>query len=188
MPLLILTRALGSLVSLAVLAACGYLLWTWYDGLPILLKDGSYGRVHEDWRLWTGLAVLVISSSGQIVFAPFLGRRDTPDTLLKLERAQGRMIDTPTGASVYVEEIGSRSKPTLILTHGWGLDSTIWQYAKRDLGDAFHIVVWELPGLGRSKAGSKRTRARRASPKTSKPLSSMSGSRRSFSSDIASAG
>jgi pimeloyl-ACP methyl ester carboxylesterase len=40
------------------------------------------------------------------------------------------------------------------MTHGWGLDSTIWDYASRDLGRSHPIVVWDLPGLGRSRVKS----------------------------------
>ncbi|WP_245927787.1 alpha/beta fold hydrolase [Aphanothece hegewaldii] len=37
------------------------------------------------------------------------------------------------------------------MTHGWGPDSTVWYYAKKQLSDRFRVVVWDLPGLGKSK-------------------------------------
>ncbi|HYW21092.1 MAG TPA: alpha/beta hydrolase, partial [Nodularia sp. (in: cyanobacteria)] len=38
----------------------------------------------------------------------------------------------------------------IILSHGWGPNSTIWYYAKRQLSDRFRVIVWDLPGLGKS--------------------------------------
>ena len=60
------------------------------------------------------------------------------------------MIMGHSGAQLYVESVGPAGAPVIVLTHGWGLDSSIWSYAKRDLS-AFRLVVWDLPGLGRSK-------------------------------------
>jgi len=39
----------------------------------------------------------------------------------------------------------------------WTWYSTVWFYAKRDLAKHFRVIVWDLPGLGRSKrpAGGK---------------------------------
>jgi pimeloyl-ACP methyl ester carboxylesterase len=37
------------------------------------------------------------------------------------------------------------------LTHGWGLNATAWFYTKHALTNRFRLVVWDLPGLGRSK-------------------------------------
>ena len=153
MPLLILSRLFASLLSLAILGGAAYLAWTWYDGVAYYRADGLVERVREDWRLWVAIGLLAISAVGRVVLVPLLGRPDTPETRLSSVHGQGQMIDTPTGARLYVEELGDRSKPTLLFTHGWGLDSTIWTYAKRDLVRDFHVVVWDLPGLGKSRAG-----------------------------------
>jgi len=36
------------------------------------------------------------------------------------------------------------------------MDSTFWRYARQDLADRFRLVLWDLPGLGKSKAGGGR--------------------------------
>jgi pimeloyl-ACP methyl ester carboxylesterase len=35
------------------------------------------------------------------------------------------------------------------------MDSTIWGYSKRDLSKQFQVIVWDLPGTGKSKPGPK---------------------------------
>src|SRR5205823_2758745 len=64
---------------------------------------------------------------------------------------QGRTIPGPGGSSLRVEAMGPPDGPTIILTHGWGLNSTVWWYARQALGRRYRIVVWDLPGLGRSR-------------------------------------
>jgi pimeloyl-ACP methyl ester carboxylesterase len=49
-----------------------------------------------------------------------------------------------------VESYGPADGPPLVFTHGWGADSTEWYYARKQLADTFHVIVWDLPGLGRS--------------------------------------
>jgi pimeloyl-ACP methyl ester carboxylesterase len=56
-----------------------------------------------------------------------------------------------SGSRLYVEKHGPADAPVLLFTHGWGMDLTFWDYAKHDLADRFRIVLWDLPGLGRSK-------------------------------------
>jgi len=49
-----------------------------------------------------------------------------------------------------VESYGPSDAPPLILTHGWGTTSTECYYLKRQLGQRFRLIVWDLPGVGRS--------------------------------------
>jgi pimeloyl-ACP methyl ester carboxylesterase len=46
---------------------------------------------------------------------------------------------------------GEVGAPPMVLTHGWGLDSTIWAYSVQDLSSRFRVITWDLPGMGRSK-------------------------------------
>src|ERR1700712_4884930 len=41
-------------------------------------------------------------------------------------------------------------RPTLLMTHGWDLDASAWYYQKKNLSERFRLVLWDLPGLGRS--------------------------------------
>lgn len=60
-------------------------------------------------------------------------------------------LSRPDGSEIQVEIYGPDDAPTLILTHGWGPDSTVWYYAKKQLTAQFRVIVWDLPGLGKSK-------------------------------------
>ena len=51
---------------------------------------------------------------------------------------------------MHVEFYGPEDGQPIILCHGWGPNSTVWYYAKRQLSDRFRVIVWDLPGLGKS--------------------------------------
>ena len=151
MPLILLLRFWLSLASLAILAGAAYLLWSWYQGDVVRDIYGVAHIVRHDWRLWTGGALLVWSfGGGGIILRPFLARRDVEP--LTFARRAGETIEGANGAKLYVESLGASTKPCLILTHGWGLDSTIWAATKRDLSEQFRIISWDLPTMGKSKA------------------------------------
>lgn len=153
MPLLGLIRFFTTLLSLAILAAAGYLLWSWYDGHLVRDAAGVLQRERESWRLFTGLGLLAWSFIGRTILPLLLAGRDVRAT--RATRGSGQTIASPTRSSLYVESHGPAGAPAIIFTHGWGMDSTFWNYAKQDLGDRFRLVLWDLPGLGKSKAGGR---------------------------------
>ena len=59
-------------------------------------------------------------------------------------------LGRPDGSQLRVECYGREDAPPIILTHGWGANSTEWDYLKKELSDAFRLIVWDLPGLGLS--------------------------------------
>ena len=66
-------------------------------------------------------------------------------------REPGQAITRPDGTSLHVELYGpAATARRCVFTHGWGADSTEWYYARKQLADTFHVIVWDLPGLGRS--------------------------------------
>lgn len=150
MPLLSIFRFLTTLLSLAILAAAGYLLWSWQQGDLVRDAAGALHRERDDWRLWTGLGLLAWSFLGRSLMVTLLAKRDVRRT--KADRGEGQMLASPTGSSLYVETHGPVGAPPIIFTHGWGMDSTYWHYAKQDLGDRFRLILWDLPGLGKSKS------------------------------------
>jgi pimeloyl-ACP methyl ester carboxylesterase len=150
MPLIPFARLLFSLASLALLGLAAYLLWSWHAGAFVFDADGDPVRVREQWRLWAGLGLVAWSFVGRL---PVLWLIAGPDREAPTRpvRDQGVIIDGIDGARLYVEAHGPSGAPTLVLTHGWGLDSTIWRYARRELEGRFRIVVWDLPSLGKSR-------------------------------------
>lgn len=154
MPLISFARILFGLISLAVLAAGCWLVWSWWHGHVFVDLDGVQRRVrNEDWRLWLGLGLLAWSAVGRFLVTPLITHGDVLPT--RPERGGGEIHTLPAagGGSLYVELLGRPDAPPIVLTHGWGLDATIWYYAKRQLAERFRVIVWDLPGLGKSKAG-----------------------------------
>lgn len=139
-------------MSLIILALGAYLLWSWYQGELVRYPDGVIIRVREDWQLLLGLGLLGWSFIGRSPVLWLLARADTDPT--RAERGVGEHLRSADGASLYVEAVGPTDAPTVILVHGWSMDSTIWFYAKRALGKRFRVIVWDHRGLGKSKVES----------------------------------
>ena len=149
MPLILILRFLFSLFSIAILAVAAYFLWRWYDGVTVRDTAGVVHRIRDDWHLWVGVGALTWSGLGGLVLRPLLAGHDK--RVLKAVPGSARMITSPTGSQLHVATYGDPSAPPMVLTHGWGLDSTIWGYAVEDLASKFHVITWDLPGMGRSK-------------------------------------
>ncbi|SFZ80785.1 Pimeloyl-ACP methyl ester carboxylesterase [Devosia enhydra] len=150
MPLLAILRFAFALFSVAVYGASAYLLWQWYQG-DIVQVEGALIRTREDWHLWVGLLLLAWGLSGKFLWRFMLAKPDQEEPT-KAQHGVGRQIASSTGSSLFVEEVGPENGPIIIFTHGAACNSTVWQYAKRQLADQFRLVLWDLPGLGRSIA------------------------------------
>lgn len=150
MPLLSIARFFTTVLSLVLLGTMIYLAWTWHAGEIAIQDDGDLIRYREEWRLWTALALLAFSFLGRFLVVPLLARPDRGERSVP-DRGNGQVLPGPRGSTLYVEEMGLKTGPTIIFTHGWAMDSTIWHYAKSDLGKRFRLIVWDLPGLGRSQ-------------------------------------
>jgi len=53
---------------------------------------------------------------------------------------------------LYSEQHGNPAKPALVMLHGWGMNSSIWQSVLPALEEHFSITLIDLPGLGQSPA------------------------------------
>lgn len=149
MPLFSVVRFFTTLLSLVILAAAAYLLWTWHQGHLVRDAAGVLHFVREPWRLWTGIGLTAWSFLGRSVLLLLLARPD--DRATSAPHGKGQVITGSTGATLYLEVHGPAGAPTIIFTHGWGMDSTFWDQAKRHLADRFRLVLWDLPGLGKSR-------------------------------------
>lgn len=137
MPLDFLFRWLIGLLAIAVFGGGIYILHEWYSGN---LLDRTWliaGWVMSVWSVLGFLPLNLVRRWG----------RDEP----KMQRSQEvQRIARPDGSEIQVEFYGSPDAPPLVLTHGWGPNSTVWYYAKKQLATDFRVVVWDLPGLGKS--------------------------------------
>lgn len=148
--ILTLTRWLAALASAAFLAGAAYLLWSWSQGQWVRDAAGQTWHVREPWRLWAAGLLFTWCALGRWV-APLLlakgGGRAT-----RSARSHGEVVPEATGSALYGERHGPADAPVIVFTHGWGMDSTFWDYARQDLGERFQLVLWDLRGLGRSRA------------------------------------
>lgn len=149
MSILSIFRLVAATISALILAAAVYLLWTWCSGYWVRDAAGDLVQIREAWRLWSGSALLAWSFLGRLILPLLLARGGGRAS--EATHGQGVMRQSASGASLYVEELGSRDGPVLLFTHGWGMDSTFWDYARKDLAGRFRLVLWDLPGLGRSR-------------------------------------
>lgn len=53
---------------------------------------------------------------------------------------------------LYTEQRGNPEKSALVMLHGWGMNSSIWQSVLPALEEHFSITLIDLPGLGQSPA------------------------------------
>jgi pimeloyl-ACP methyl ester carboxylesterase len=160
------------ILSWAILAGGIYCLWQWNERRDrvngereqAVAMDSPLVSVNQEVRpridrnvrsavadryLLAGLGLLALSVAGFIPVTLFLGRPGLKDP--RPERGgDQRFVERPDGTRLYVEVYGPQNAPTIIFTHGWSLDSTVWYYVKRELTRRFRVVVWDLPGLGRS--------------------------------------
>lgn len=129
---------LFGLLAIAMLGGGGYLLYQWAIGAVV-------GTVY----LVASLAMLVLSFFGRPIVLWLFRRpgRDEPD---HRRGGEVRRIARPDGTDLRVELYGPVGAPVLLMTHGWGTNSTLWYYAKRHLVDRYRLVLWDLPGLGES--------------------------------------
>lgn len=145
MPIISVPRLLMALVSWAILIAGLWLLWDFAQGREALDAHGVLVRLHPDrWRAGLGGGLIAWSFLGRFVVLMLM-----PEGGGEADRAPGRRIDGPEGANLQVETAGSAG-PVLVMTHGWGLNASVWARMRGLLQDRFRVVTWDLPGLGRS--------------------------------------
>lgn len=118
------------------------------------LPDDTRGEEDPDrlggWPwLAAGLGLLALSFGGWLPVLLLLGQpgaaaptRPTGET---------KIVERPDGSRLHVEILGATERPTLLFTHGWSLESAVWTDVITRLTDQFRIVIWDLPGLGKSR-------------------------------------
>jgi len=55
------------------------------------------------------------------------------------------------GVEIFYREAGDKSKPTLVLLHGYPTSSHMYRNLIRDLSDKYHLIAPDYPGYGRSE-------------------------------------
>jgi pimeloyl-ACP methyl ester carboxylesterase len=148
--LLSLVHRLFALTSVIVLGVGAWLVWSWWRLYSLL--DPAPGETVDTqaWRLWIGGLLIAASLLGRTPTIWLLGR--PADDGERLRRRNGEVVETPTGARLFVDTEGPAEAPAIVLTHGWGMTADFWWEARRELSERFQVVAYDLAGLGRSKA------------------------------------
>jgi pimeloyl-ACP methyl ester carboxylesterase len=107
----------------------------------------------------SGIALLTLALVGRwgrqwastIAGGPKRGQSTGADAPREDRSGEIHRITRPDGSELQVECRGPIGAQPIVLTHGWGCNSTAWFYIKENLSDRFRVIVWDEPGLGRSK-------------------------------------
>ncbi len=135
-PLPFLLTWITGLLSLAMLGTGGWLIVQWREG-----------GLADDAFLMAGVALLALSLFGRIPVRRLLG---SGQPLAELPAGEVEVLTGSGGAALHVEMYGPKDADPVILTHGWGLDRSIWAGAVNALSGSRRVILWDLPGLGRS--------------------------------------
>lgn len=137
-PLNFLLQWLTGLLSIALLGGGIYIIHQWYERE---LLDRAWLILGMGMTIWSFIGFLPVS---------FLLRRPGADEPKAMRSGTVQRISRPDGSEIHVEFYGSPDAQPIIMTHGWGPNSTVWYYAKRQLTNDFRLILWDLPGLGKS--------------------------------------
>jgi pimeloyl-ACP methyl ester carboxylesterase len=140
LPLQILPLWTTSLLALSLLGGGSFMIWGWTErflvGAPCLVA---------------GILMLVLALTVRPLAFLLCERKSLWTPPLPMESESRWQIERPDGTVLSVEAHGPANAPTILLTHGWGLNSTVWCYFRKHLAGPFRLVAWDLPGFGRSK-------------------------------------
>ena len=138
MPLIILLGSIAGVFSVAIIAGAVWVLWALWAGTLVGVA----------WWILAIVAIAIAASGRFLVLAFFPRGEQEPE--VRGSANGGETMVGPDGSRIHVEREGAVGKPTLVLTHGWTLDSQAWFYARRHLSKQYRLILWDLPGLGRS--------------------------------------
>lgn len=137
--------------------------WAWD---PIRMKSIFAPRfgANEKTAMLVGavLLLLIVLAGGSIVKAILpLTHRSKPndDPRIPIKPASVQRLHRPDGSELEVQFYGAPEGMPMVSTHGWGLHGAEWNYLKRELADRFRLVIWDEPGLGKSRARATATTA-----------------------------
>src|ERR1700683_2304397 len=132
--------------------------WSYDLNLQRSYFEPHIGNNHQTRLLIIAASVFILVLAGGLIVRGILNlltKANGPEGVGDLPKrsrdgATISQLGRPDGSQLRVECYGREDAPPIILTHGWGANSTEWDYLKKELSDEFRLIVWDLPGLGRS--------------------------------------
>ena len=168
-PSAILTLWFSGLLALSLLAGAVYSghewyrrSWGWDSTAGVSVFDPEIGFNGTTALFLAALALGLMTIAGRPLVLAWLrftrpATRDAdPDPRSAPRPDSTHEIQRPDGSRLHVECYGMADAVPLICTHGWGLTSHEWNYLKRAVPPGHRLIVWDLPGLGRSGASDNR--------------------------------
>jgi pimeloyl-ACP methyl ester carboxylesterase len=111
-------------------------------------------RRADDWHRWAFLAGAIlcfsVSLGGYWPVSFLLGHSESKEPR-KIEPISVKHLDRPDGSRLHIEVFGRANGPALLLTHGWSLDISAWDYIRAELAERYRVITWDLPGMGKSQ-------------------------------------
>lgn len=186
MPFHIISIWIRGLLSIGLLVLGPYLLYRWYraahvergpfvhnmvSGATLPTGDATArpGRVFSPDFGLNGQTVLFVGGLAATLWALPTGplntrrlmRRKGADEPNPTRDGQIIPVARPGGGELRVEAYGPADGQPIVFTHGWGMNSTEWYYAKRELAGSdaggggggngrFRVIVWDIAGTGLS--------------------------------------
>jgi pimeloyl-ACP methyl ester carboxylesterase len=149
------------LLSLGLIGGGAYFVWAWYRDswvyhqfLDRTVFDPNIGLNWHTALLALGTTLLVWALAGGLLVrlsaALFHAKWPANGNPHHIRDGRAVRLERPDGTVLQVETYGPDDAPPIIVTHGWGTNSTEWYYLKRQLGERFRLIVWDLPGVGLS--------------------------------------
>ncbi|HUP81863.1 MAG TPA: alpha/beta hydrolase [Pirellula sp.] len=114
-------------------------------------------KEQKGWKAWAELAgalfCLGLSVGGRVPVRLLFGKKHA--NVGSFQQATSVfVVDRPDGSQLHGEVFENVGKPTLLLTHGWSLDSSAWRYMIDGLSTQYRIITWDHAGLGKSRGPS----------------------------------
>jgi pimeloyl-ACP methyl ester carboxylesterase len=166
-PSLIISTWLLGLLSFGIAGGAIYLLYEWYQraweydpDLNRRVFEADLGLNALTAMLVVGLLLLIWTFLGglllRLILASQKGQASPLDPPTMARNGTEQRLQRPDGSELQVEFYGPSDGMPIVLTHGWGMNSTEWHYLKGEITDNFRLIVWDLPGLGLSNRPNNR--------------------------------
>ncbi|WP_207425818.1 alpha/beta fold hydrolase [Pedobacter sp. SYSU D00535] len=147
MPLLLLGLLAADLLSLVFLGVDIFLWREWYLNRDTL--DDEYARK----CLIGAVALLIYIFLGgkSIIKALFSKKRQNEDDPRPEKSREQEELRRADGSLINIEHYGIKGRQAIVFVHGWNSNSMQWYYQKKYFEKDYHLILIDLPGLGKSR-------------------------------------
>jgi pimeloyl-ACP methyl ester carboxylesterase len=105
-----------------------------------------------DWptlMLGLGLVSFIFTLLGRSLRALLRSSNQTKP-MPSMPRGYSEKLNRPDGTILHVEIFEREGPQTVILTHGWSMNSKEWIFLIGSLHQKYRVIIWDLLGLGKS--------------------------------------